>query len=64
MVTIAKTLVSEKRSLVAHLMRRAGFGATQKELDDLENQAYDDIVDSILDPGDSNHLPEFFIRRF
>ena len=48
MVTIAKTLVSEKRSLVAHLMRRAGFGATQKELDELENQAYEDFIQKFM----------------
>ena len=64
MVTIAKNTVSEKRSSIAHLIRRAGFGATQNELDSLENLNYDDIVDDILNPGPSNHLPEAYIRRF
>ena len=64
MVTTTKVNVSEKRSLIAHLIRRTGFGATQKELDHLENLNYDEIVDNILNPGPSNHLPEEYIRRF
>ena len=64
MVTINKSAISEKRALVAHLIRRSGFGATQNELDLLENLNYDDIVDDILNPGPSNHLPETYIRRF
>ena len=64
MVTTVKSSISEKRSLVSHLIRRAGFGATQKELDLLEKIDYDDIVDEILNPGPSNHMSELYIRRF
>ena len=64
MVTTVKSSISEKRSLVSHLIRRAGFGATQKELDLLEKIDYDDIVDEILNPGSSNHMSELYIRRF
>ena len=64
MVTTVKSSISEKRSLVSHLIRRAGFGATQKELDLLEKVDYDDIVDEILNPGSSNHMSELYIRRF
>ena len=34
MVTVERR--TDQRSLMAHLMRRAGFGARQKELDGLE----------------------------
>ena len=51
MVTTEKQ--TEQRSLMAHLMRRAGFGVTQRELDELEELDYDGVVDSILDPGQS-----------
>ena len=43
MVSTAKS--TEKRALMAHLMRRAGFGATQEELDLLETRSYDAVVD-------------------
>ena len=39
---------TEQRSLMAHLMRRVGFGATQKELDALETLNYEDVVDLSL----------------
>ncbi len=39
------------RSLVAHLMRRAGFGATPAELDVLTREkTYEDIVDDLIHP--------------
>ena len=50
--------ITEQRSLMAHLTRRIAFGATQAELDKLETQNYEDVVDDLLDPGESNHLPD------
>jgi uncharacterized protein (DUF1800 family) len=41
------------RALVAHLCRRAGFGATREELDALATRSYDDIVEDLL------HLERF-----
>ena len=61
MVTTEKQ--TEQRSLMAHLMRRAGFGVTQRELDELEELDYDGVVDSILDPGKSNHLSDELVLR-
>ena len=37
-------------SLVAHLMRRAGFGATRSELEELALKPYEDIVEDLLFP--------------
>ena len=56
--------ITEQRSLMAHLTRRIGFGATQAELDKLETQNYEDVVDDLLDPGESNHLPDELVLRY
>ncbi len=58
------TMSSEKRRLIAHLMRRAGFGATAEELDRLEKLDYDRIVDDLLDPPDTSWMGEHLVRRF
>ena len=62
MVTTDK--LSEQRSMMAHLMRRVGFGVTQRELDELEKMEYDQVVDSVLDPGLSNHLSDELVLRY
>ena len=39
------------RALVAHLMRRAGFGVTPAELDALTmGKSYEEIVDDLVNP--------------
>ena len=54
------------RALVAHLMRRAGFGATPAELDELtESKTYDEIVDDLVNPErfeniDTTHLERYY----
>ena len=35
---------------MAHLMRRAGFGASREELESLVAQGYDATVDDLIDP--------------
>ena len=37
-------------ALAAHLMRRAGFGASRGELETLATRPYDDVVDDLLHP--------------
>ena len=46
----------ENRRLLAHLMRRAGFGATSEELDGLSNMSYGEVVDTLLDPPDRSWM--------
>ena len=48
---------SQDIALMAHLMRRAGFGATRSELDYLVSQGYDAVVEELLNPGDSQAMP-------
>ena len=47
-----------KRNLIAHLTRRAGFGATFDELNEYMKFEYSDLVDHLLDRVDSNHTPD------
>ncbi len=42
----------EDVALMAHLMRRAGFGATRDELERLAEQGYEQTVERLLDPPD------------
>ena len=53
------------RALVAHLMRRAGFGATPAELDTLaQEQTYEDIVEDLVNPERFEDLDEAYIDRY
>ena len=49
---------------IAHLMRRAGFGATRQELDELERKGYDAVVAELLNPGPDDAMPDDIIRRY
>ena len=46
----------EEIALVAHLMRRAGFGATRDELDEYATRSYGSLVDDLTHP---ERFPEF-----
>ncbi len=50
--------------LVAHLLRRAGFGATPEEMDKFNEMDYDEIVDQLLDFDVPDYIPQDFISRF
>ena len=53
------------RALVAHLLRRAGFGATPSELDALTaNKTYEEIVDDLVNPERFPELDESYIERY
>jgi uncharacterized protein (DUF1800 family) len=52
------------RELVAHLMRRAGFGATQDEIDALAQREYEDIVEDLLNPERFTAPEEDVARRY
>ena len=53
-----------KRALIAHLMRRAGFGATPSELDAYCSRGYDATLEWLLHPEDSQELDEDIIERY
>ena len=53
------------RALVAHLMRRAGFGATPAELDALtRDKTYEEIVDDLVNPERFPELDQSYIDRY
>jgi len=50
--------MSHNADLIAHLMRRAGFGATREEIERLSIVGYEAAVEELLDP-DSNGVAPF-----
>ncbi len=62
MTTLTKT--SQDVELIAHLLRRAGFGATPDELDAAVEAGYDATLDALLNPGVDVELPLDLIRRY
>ena len=50
--------------LVAHLLRRAGFGATPNEMDSFIEMDYDEIVDHLINFDLPDYIPQDFISRF
>ena len=53
------------RTQIAYLFRRAGFGATPEELDDLtEQKSYEEIVDELVNPEKCEHIDDSFVDRY
>ena len=53
------------RSEVAHLMRRAGFGATPEELDSLtEEKTYEELVDDLVNTERFPEVDPSFVERY
>ena len=51
-------------ALLAHLYRRAGFGATREQIDALVTQPYEDAVEFLLNPAVSGGVPDDEIARY
>ena len=51
-------------TLVSHLMRRAGFGATRTEIEELSEKSYEDIVEDLLHPERVEDLEEDVLKRY
>jgi uncharacterized protein (DUF1800 family) len=51
-------------ALMAHLLRRAGFGATRDELEAYQEKGYEATVEELLNPGDPGNLPDDLISRY
>ena len=50
--------------LIAHLMRRAGFGATREEIEAYAARGYDATVEELIDPPDAGWMGDYMARRF
>ena len=51
-------------ALTAHLMRRAGFGATRDELERLDALGHENVVELLLHPEHSPDLDEDVLKRY
>ena len=51
-------------SLIAHLMRRAGFSARRDELENFSSKSYAEVVDELLRPEDFPDLEEDIMERY
>ena len=56
--------MSEDTRLIAHLMRRAGFGATREEIEAYAARGYDATVEELIDPPDAGWMGDYMARRF
>ncbi len=54
----------EEMALMAHLMRRAGFGATYDELEDCVEDGYEGTVERLLHPEEATAWDDSLIRRY
>ena len=50
--------------LIAHLMRRAGFGANREQIKAYADAGYQDTVDFLLNPSKEERMDDHLIRRF
>ena len=50
--------------LIAHLMRRAGFGATRNELEKYNAIGYEATVEQVLETSDPKWMSEYLLRRY
>ena len=49
---------------MAHLMRRAGFGAARKQLEELAARPYEDVVEDLLHPDRFPEVEEALVERY
>ena len=56
--------MSEDVQLIAHLMRRAGFGANRSQLDEYAAKGYQATLEEILDFDQPQSMDEDLIRRY
>lgn len=54
---------SDERSRIAHLLRRAGFGASRAELDAAVARGYDATLDQLLEPKDDHDAADAAVSQ-
>ena len=57
-------MVNTDVELIAHLMRRAGFGATREQLEQFAAKGYEATVEELINPVDERRMDDALIRRF
>ena len=51
-------------ALMAHLLRRAGFGANRDEIERRADEGYDATVEWLLNPDDQPEVDEYLLYRY
>jgi uncharacterized protein (DUF1800 family) len=57
-------MADQKIALMAHLLRRAGFGASREEIEAKAAQGYDSVVEELLNPESQPALEEDLALRY
>ena len=57
-------MADERTALLAHLMRRAGVGATQDELEALAERPYEEVVEDLLHPDRFAEVSDDVLYRY
>ena len=57
-------MADKELALMAHLLRRAGFGATRDELEAYTAKGYEATVEELPNPGDSPMADEYILTRY
>ena len=57
-------MVIQDMALMAHLLRRAGFGATRGELDEYAAKGYEATLDELLDFDEPQTMSDYLVRRY
>ena len=55
---------SNDLKLKAHLLRRAGFGASPKVLDQVSDKSYEELVEDLLHPDKAEAINMEYIKRY
>ena len=58
------TIAVDDLQLTAHLMRRAGFGASRDELEALADRGYEAVVEHLLKATETTSISDDLIRRY
>ena len=57
-------MADERLALMAHLLRRAGFGTTREELEAYAARPYEEVVEELVNPERMPDLDESLLRRY
>jgi uncharacterized protein (DUF1800 family) len=63
MTTVAHTTETDI-DLLGHLYRRAGFGETREQLEQLAERSYEDTVEGLLNPDPARDIQEDVLERY
>ena len=63
-VSTTTPTANEDTALIAHLLRRAGFGATYEELEAFSAKGYEATVEELLHPEDTPEWNDDLVRRY